>query len=136
MYKCKHFKIYELVDPVTYEIRGEKAWELLDDRALKTLDAIRDYFGVPITVNDWKWGGKRQWSGLRTAESPYYSPYSQHSFGRAFDCLVSGMAAQDVREAILKNRTKHFPYITGIELDVNWLHFDCRNHAPVKVFIP
>ena len=86
MYICKHFKIQELVPPEVFKIRGEKAWELLDERALITLDAIRNRYGTTI-VNDYDNGGKRKWSGLRTSESPYFSPYSQHTFGRAFDCV-------------------------------------------------
>lgn len=136
MYKCKHFIIQELVPPHVYEERGEKAWELFDDRLLQTIDAIRDHFGVSCTINNWKWGGDRKWSGLRTVESPYYSPYSQHTFGRAADVLVDGLDAERVRQEILKHREEKFPFITAMELDVSWLHIDTRNHAPVKVFKP
>lgn len=133
MYVCKHFIIEELVPPHVYAERGEKAWELFDDRALITLDALRDKFGS-ITVNNWKWGGNRKWSGLRTPESPYYSPYSQHTFGRAFDCIFNKINTEDARHKVLKDRAELFPYITGVELKVSWFHFDCRNHTPVKVF--
>lgn len=136
MYQCKHFIIEELVPPHVYEERGRKAWELLDERMLRTIDAIRDHFGVSCTINNWKWGGNRKWSGLRTAESPYYSPYSQHTFGRAFDMLVGDLDAEEVRQEILKHREEKFPHISGMELNISWLHIDCRNHTPVKVFNP
>jgi len=134
MYKCKHFKIQELVPQHVYEARGDKAWELLDKNALITLDLIRDAFGA-TTVNNWHIGGERNWSGLRTSDSPYYSPYSQHSFGRAFDCIFSSKTAQQVRQAILNNRDE-FPLLTAMELDTNWLHFDCRNTYRIKTFMP
>jgi len=134
MYKCKHFKIQELVPQHVYEARGDKAWELLDTNALITLDLIRDAFGV-TTVNNWHTGGERNWSGLRTSDSPYYSPYSQHSFGRAFDCIFSSRTTSQVRQAILNNRDE-FPLLTAIELDTNWLHFDCRNTHRIKTFTP
>jgi len=124
MYKCKHFKIQELVPQHVYEARGDKAWELLDKNALITLDLIRDAFGA-TTVNNWHIGGERNWSGLRTSDSPYYSPYSQHSFGRAFDCIFSSRTTSQVRQAILNNRDE-FPLLTAMELDTNWLHFDTR----------
>lgn len=133
MYTCQHFKIQELVPPHVFEARGEKAWELLDVRALITLDAIRSRYGATI-VNDYDNGGARKWSGLRTGESPYFSPYSQHTFGRAFDCIFLEAEVQDVREDVIKNREKWFPYITGLELNVSWLHFDVRNHRPIKLF--
>lgn len=132
MYICKHFALHELVPPHVYKERGQKGWELLDDRALRTLDALRDRFGV-ITINNYEWGGERKWSGLRTPESPYYSPYSQHTFGRAFDCVFHEITAEEVRQTILKDKNA-FPEITAIELDVSWLHCDFRNTTKIKVF--
>lgn len=131
MFKCKYFEIHELVPKHIYESRGERAWELLDERALRTLDLLRDRFG-PVTVNNYAFGGSREWSGLRTAQSPYYSETSQHSFGRAFDCLFRNVQAEAVRAYILRHRDDF--YITGLELNVAWLHFDCRNADKIKVF--
>ncbi len=37
MFKCKHFGIKELVSKKVFSDRGNKAWALLDDRALRTL---------------------------------------------------------------------------------------------------
>ena len=125
MYKTNHFTITELVPPQVYEERGDKAWSLLDDRALKTLDTLRDKFGI-TTVNSWSWNGDRKWSGLRTPDSPYYSKYSQHSFGREFDCIFRDKTAEEVREYILDNQ-EEFPHIRGLELGVSWLHFDVGN---------
>jgi len=134
MYKCEHFKIQELVPPAGYDDRGEKAWELLDERALRTLDDLRNDYGTCI-VNNWANGGKRMWSGLRTTESPYYSPYSQHTFGRAFDCIFTKVTAEEIRQDIIKSR-RFYPYICGMELGTSWLHFDCRNVDKIKVFNP
>jgi len=132
MYKCNHFKIQELVPKHVYEARGDKAWELLDKDALKMIDGLREAFGV-MTVNNWDRGGERNWSGLRTSDSPYYSPYSQHSFGRAFDCIFTSRTAQQVRQAILNNRDD-FPLVMGMELDTSWLHVDTRNTYRIKTF--
>ncbi len=132
MYKTKHFTITELVPPHVYEERGDKAWSLLDDRALKTLDTLRDKFGS-TTVNSWSWNGDRMWSGLRTSESPYGSEYSQHRYGRAFDCIFKEKTAEEVREYVLANQDE-FPYIRGIELDVSWLHFDVGNRPGDNIY--
>lgn len=125
-YQCKHFEIQELVSKRVYKDRGNKAWELLDVRALKTLDALRDHLGVSLTVNNWKWNGPRQYSGLRTYGTKYYSKYSQHSFGRAFDVVSKDMTAEEMRTFIFDNQ-ELFPYVGAIELGVSWLHFDVRN---------
>ena len=136
MYICKHFVIEELVSPQTHKDRGEKAWQLLDDRMLITLDRLREKYGR-MTVNSWKWGGNREWSGLRTADSPYFSKYSQHSFGRAADIIFNDITAEEVRQDILDNPDDPtFEFINSIELGVSWLHMDCRNVERIFAFHP
>lgn len=133
MYQCKHFAIHELVPPEVYKSRGNKAWELLDERLLETIDKLRDW-GGSITINNYNWGGKRKWSGLRTPESPYYSPTSQHSLGKAADLVFAEKTPEEVREHILSNRSL-YPYITGLELGTpTWTHIDVRNYNGLKTF--
>jgi len=129
-YKCKHFTIKELVSKKVYEDRGDKAWALFDPRALITLDALRDRVNVPLTVNNWsyKTPGTAQYRGLRTEGTPYFSPYSQHTFGRAFDVVSNHITAEEMRQIIFKERSELFPYITAVELGTSWLHFDVRNN--------
>lgn len=133
-YQCKHFEIHELVPPDVYQERGEKAWQLMDDRILMALDALRDKFG-PLTVNNWKWGGDRKWSGLRTEDSPYGSRYSQHRFGRAVDFISQDHTAEEIRQYILNNRDE-FPGVMSMELGVSWVHIDCRNCNRIMTYTP
>ena len=86
MYLPKYFKLTELVSRKIYEKRGDMAFGLFDDRLLETLDQLREQFG-PLTCNSWAAGGDRQYSGFRASSEPYYSPFSQHSFGRAVDLI-------------------------------------------------
>ena len=132
MYQCKHFQLQELIPPHVYDERAEKAWQLLDDRALITLDSLRDRFGF-TTVNNWHIGGNYKWRGLRTPECPEFSPYSQHTFGRGFDCVFSGTSAEEARSYIL-SRKEEFPFIRSMEKGVSWLHFDVRNCLPIFLF--
>jgi len=134
MYRCKHFAIHELVPPQVYEERGELAWELLDDRMLKAADNCRARFGK-MTINNYFWGGKREWSGLRTPDSPFYSKYSQHTFGRAFDAIFANVSSEHVRKEILTH-PQLFPYLNSIELNVSWLHGDTRNCERIKTYSP
>jgi len=136
VYKCIHFEIHELVSRRIYEDHGELAWELLDDRLLITIDRLRERYGK-TTINNYHWGGNRQWSGLRTPDSPYYTPYSQHTFGRAADCLFRDYTAQAVRTHILNNPGHtDFMYITSVERGTSWLHIDTRNCNRIKAFYP
>lgn len=144
-YKCKYFKIYELVDPEIYKKRGERAWELFDSRLLDTLDIMREYYydkyNSVMIINTWKWGGKRKWSGFRTPSSKYYSPTSQHSHGRAVDFLLQDrktkkyLDTQKIRDEIIENQNSfEFEYITCIEQfeSMGWIHYDIRNFNKLK----
>ena len=103
----------------------------LIDQRLPILDQfMRDRFGM-VTINNWSSGGDRQWSGLRTPESPYYSKFSQHSYGRASDKLFRDATAEEVREDIKKNYEKLYQPLglTCIEDNVSWVHSDVRYHT-------
>ena len=135
-YKCRHFAIHELVPKKVFEERGEKAWQLLDDRMLRTIDMLRDRYGS-MTINNYFWGKNREWSGLRTPDSPYYSVYSQHTHGTAFDIIFAETTAESVRQDILANPDAEvFKYITTVELDTSWLHVDCRCITRIFTFKP
>lgn len=123
----RSFILQELVDPITHKARGERAWELLDPRALITLQALRDKFG-PCIVNNWAAGGLFKESGLRSFSTGTGAAYSQHKYGRAFDCKFKAATSREVSAYVLANR-QEFPHLTVIE-DVNytptWFHFDVR----------
>jgi len=136
LFTCRYFKIQELVPPTIYDARGEKAWKLIDDRGLSTMYKLRERYG-PITVNNWHSGKNREWSGLRTPESPYFSPTSQHTFGRAADCIFHRTDAGTVRRNLLAGPDDSvFELITSIEMGVSWFHFDVRNCERIKAFHP
>ena len=136
VYLPEYFALHELVPPEIYDKCGTRAWQLLDDRLLYTQDRLRNRFGK-MKVNDYFWGGEREWSGLRTPDSPFYSRTSQHSFGRATDNLFSGIEAEEVRAIILRERNnKDWRFISSIELGTDWLHYDVRNVKPILTFYP
>lgn len=128
MYICEHFKIYELVPKEFEHVPDSKLWLLFDDRALKTLDMLRKEFG-PVTINNWKVGGLLSQRGFRTANVG--AVFSQHRFGRAFDCNFKNVSVEEVRQQCKLNQKKCFKYITAIEDDVSWFHFDVRNNDGV-----
>lgn len=143
--KSKYFKIQELVSKQTYEKYGEKSWMFLDERLILTLDALREYFNAPITVNNWLWGGNLQQRGLRTNcdeivknKTLKNSLYvSQHCLGKAVDFNVKNHTVQDVYKVILEN-PKAFPYIKRIE-NINktptWVHIDIANTENENIII-
>lgn len=121
----KNFKLQEFVSQSIWEKWGEKAIWFIDKRIVLSAQALRDNLGVPLTINSWSYGGDRQESGLRVEGMTNWRPFSQHSFGRAIDIVSSRMTADEMRAHIIQNREK-YPFITAIELNVSWLHIDCR----------
>jgi hypothetical protein len=129
MYKCEYFKIYELVPKAYYEGYPEyKLWWLFDDRALMTLDLLRKQYGK-IVANDWYFGGIYQERGIRPEDSITGALFSQHKYGRAFDLKFKDIPVGVVRQDCIAKRYDCFKYITAIEIEVSWFHFDTRNNT-------
>ena len=132
--KSKHFKIHELVPKKMYEKYGEKAWRYVDVRLIESIDKLKEHFNLgTMTINNYFWGGSREWSGIRTPDSPYYSYGSQHSFANALDIVFSDYSAKEVRNYIINN-PHEFPHIKGIELKISWVHLDVRNEDEIVLF--
>ncbi|WP_373069814.1 hypothetical protein [Sulfurimonas sp.] len=132
--KSKHFKVHELVPKAMYEKYGEKAWRYVDVRLIESIDKLKEHFNLgTMTINNYYWNGNREWSGIRTPDSPHYSYGSQHSFANALDIVFSDYTAEEVRNYILDN-LKDFPHIKGMELGVSWLHIDVRNEDQIVLF--
>lgn len=126
MYQCKHFKAYELVPRALYELRGERAIQLLDKELLVAIDYVREKLGK-VTINTWKWGGQFEYRGIRTPECPEYSITSQHPYGKAVDFDVEGMTSDEVNQWLIDNRNApELKGITFIEMGMNWTHMDTR----------
>lgn len=84
MYKCKYFKISELVAPAVAKVVPENTlWAMFDDRLLRCADLIREKYG-PCTVN----GGGLTDCGLRDWTSKTGAKYSAHKFARALDIHI------------------------------------------------
>ncbi|EMB9233725.1 hypothetical protein U9608_001221 [Vibrio alginolyticus] len=122
-----------------HSVWGEKCWTLFDDRLLRTLDALRKRFG-PCTINNWSWGGSFNQSGLRDVSfygsvPKFEASRSQHKFGRAADCKFRDYSASEVRKYVLENPDE-FPFITFLEVGINWFHFDVRNGDNIVCWSP
>lgn len=128
---AKNFVLQQLVPPDIYAALGEKAWELLQQDAVTTLDQVYDHFG-PLTVNNWHTGGRFKESGLRDPNSATGAKLSQHKKGNAFDTKPLKTTVKAMYDYILAH-PEQFPLLTTLE-DIaitgpgGWLHFDCRKN--------
>ena len=134
----KYFKIHELVPRNLYEIAHEDLlWNMVPDELIISIDKLKEKFpDGSMTINNYKWNGDREWSGLRTKDSSYYSRTSQHSIMNAFDAVFSKYNPDIVRQYILDNQDE-FPYIGGIENfnGMSWVHADIRPRRNGKVIV-
>lgn len=131
----KYFKLHELLPRHLYAKFGEDGWKFIDERLIATIDVLKEHFpSGTITINNYYWGGSRQWSGLRTPRSlKYYNETSFHSQGKAVDMLFSDYGSDQVRQYIRLN-PGFFPYIKGMEEGVGWVHIDVRNEDSMVLF--
>ena len=146
----KIFEVQEFFSPQIIANHSDKygnvnksIWRLMDSRVLWTAVQLRNEFGTMI-INDYLWNGSNFNRGYRdpislidnnhfiqTGEiiAEWSSFTSQHCFGRALDSKFKKVLVDEVRKYIIDNDGKDiFKYITAIEKEVSWLHFDTRNY--------
>ena len=126
-YIPKNFQLQELVSPNIFNTLQENAWMLLDPELLQTLDNLREFFGYPMVINDWKNGGQFKERGYREPSAGVGKCHGAHYVGKAADIdFYEGnqlIPAQHMRKMILYNK-EQFPYIAGCEKGVGWCHID------------
>ena len=119
-----------------------------DIRLLETILTIREAINKPITINNWKWGGKFDERGLRDTSTPMVqkraknddSWLSGHCLSMAIDFDVKGMTANDVRQWLLDNK-EILPHKIRLERKFNgeyisWVHLDvCNEPRNPKVYL-
>ena len=150
MYKCKYFKIKELVHPdLLQTIDEETLWKIFDPNLLKMADFFREKYG-PIFIN----GNGLVNCGLRKIDSDVGAKYSPHKYGRALDLHIVSIEKQNLskEEKINKYNEVRKSYLQKIFLftsmdekeynvfksinfedNISWLHIDTFNR-PRNVF--
>lgn len=135
-YRCKYFKIEELVHPNLLKAIPEVIlWSMFDDRLLRVADTIREEYGV-ITINT----SIIHNAGLRPMNSDAGAKYSAHKFGRALDLHIVY-----IDKNILDNKARIIEYNKireylinkdfiiynniNFEDNVSWLHIDTYNRV-------
>lgn len=132
--EIRHFKVEEFVSSHVYWTFGPRSIIVMDWRIIKTVVSLREVFDRPVTINDWVFGGNREYSGFREPNCSIGVTFSQHRFGRAIDCLIKNTLADEVRRYVVNHR-RHFPYVTAMEDGVPWVHLDCRTTEGDDIFI-
>lgn len=133
MYKCKHFKIQELVSPIVYNQWGDKAWQFFDPEILQDLDTIREHWGRAIIINNWATGGNLKQCGLRSnlddlVKNKKTLYLSAHIMGKAFDLHDSKGSNKAlfnlVYNLIEQKKLKKIRRLENLAQTPTWIHAD------------
>jgi len=130
----KHFNLEEIVPMDIFSINGIIPVSYIDEKLLKLLDFMRDFFAMSITINNSFTGGSYNESGLRIPGMKNYKPWSQHSFGRAADIKLK-IHSFDVQKTIRENKKLFMSNgLTGIETHTDgWTHVTSANLGTNKL---
>lgn len=127
----KHFSIEEFVPKLIFTKYGENSKWFIDERVIYLAEFVREWFKVPVTINNWHSGGSFQERGYRTPQSTTGASYSQHKTGRAIDFSVKGLTADQVRKEIMDYEYAFMVAgLTTLEdaaFAPTWVHADIRN---------
>lgn len=147
MYKPKDFKIQELMPPQELSRFGEPlCWSFLNPMLLVTLQTIRNRHGR-LRANSSALGfhqrGFRgeafvsQSSGGSVTDKRlnFIRSGSSHKRGDAVDCDPLDTSLAAIHNDIKKN-PHLYPFLSFVEVDVNWLHIDVRNAPNITFWSP
>lgn len=146
------FDVEEFVSPQAYNkykhLGNYFFLSRIDIRLLAVLLNIRKKLDRPITINDWKWGGKFDERGIRDSSTPMLQGrarkddpwFSGHCLSMALDFDVEGMTANEVRKWLVDNQ-ECLPFKIRLERKygvnyISWVHLDvCDDPRNPKVYM-
>ena len=137
--EINYFRMEEFVSKNIYLKYKEKSQWFIDPRIRKLANFTRKFFGKPVKINDWVWGGTFEQRGFREPESIVGTNLSQHRFCRAIDINVADMTPKTVYGAILANQRVFMEAgLTCMEDIIDtptWNHLDIRNTGEQTIII-
>ena len=119
------FNVKELVTREFYDLLGEDAICIFEEKILITLVDLRLFFGKRMYVNTWMYGGAIDGRGYRDLKEDTGGLGSQHRQANGIDFTVDCISAEEARLEILAN-SDVFPHLRRMEKDVSWVHFDLK----------
>lgn len=147
MYRCKYFKITELIPNYlleSFRTQNKDAWTIFDKNLLISIDKIREIYGIIIINNKFL-----NECGLRRFEYNGLTNYSAHKLGRGLDLhiLKIELLAEKYNSAIKRKELKILEYnkirtellqnkdfdCLNFENNISWLHIDTLNRG-IRLF--
>lgn len=105
--------VKQVVPPSFWERWGIQAIDKMDQRICEFIEEFRKDCGVPLTANDWSWGGKFTQRGVRDVNQ--YGTYekmaksrSDHITGRAIDLVSNILTGHELRKIFIEKEEYYF----------------------------
>ncbi len=128
----EHFLVQEFLTPNQYKAFSknptkEAFYKLIHPSVVELAEFYRDFFDAPVIINNWHVGGTYTLRGLRPKNCDIGAKFSMHKVGKAFDCDIKGLTAEQVRDIIESNQELFYKKgLRRIENNVSWLHSDIK----------
>lgn len=149
----KNFDIEEFVPRSTYDKYGENARWFISPKMVKCAEFYKSFFtnyyknkygnenvkSVSIVINNWSYGGSKQYSGYRPPDYTEGAKESQHRHHNAFDCEIVVVFYDGKREEanyteihkVIKDNEAEFmangvTTVEDVTIAKGWLHTDFR----------
>lgn len=139
----KLFVLQEFVSKKMFEKYGHKPdylWRVINPFILEAIVIVRNFYAVPVTVNNWHIDGPYSQSGLRDDDAEDGVEFSTHKFGDALDFRVKGVSSARVQRDIRNNKlpARFYELVNCVEDGTNgWTHIASLNYMrPGITWIP
>lgn len=137
-----NFDIREFVPPTLfgrYKHRPDKLlWFIRPSTIISTIK-LREYYAVPVTVNNWHIGGILKNRGWRFPGSTVGSRLSQHKAGMAIDYNVKYLTAEEVYASVRANQQDFIDMgwttVEAVHYTPSWSHLDARHTGFDDIYI-
>jgi hypothetical protein len=125
------FHASEFVPAEIYNHFGaNESWWFIRPEVIAICEFMRTRYGKPVTINNWKAGGKFSYRGYRPRAYDLGGENSQHRLGGAADVNVEGHTSDEIRTDIITNKSLFMPLgLTTLEdahFAPTWVHLDTR----------
>lgn len=105
--------VKQVVPPSMWELFGVQALDKMDQRICEFIEEFREYVDVPLTANDWSWGGRFSQRGVRDykqygTHEKMAKSRSDHITGRAIDLVSSSLTAHELRVKFIEKEQYWF----------------------------
>ena len=95
--------------------------DTIDAELLKVLEAIREYFDMPVKITS----GHRCYIHNNAVGG---ASTSQHLFGRAVDLHINGVGSVEIAKFI----DDTYGDVYGVGIYATWVHLDTRSNGPAR----